>query len=210
MGVALPDVAWLTHVTCAAIYLAMAVLVVSSRPRATLNRTCGLLIVCFAFWCACLAVSHHPEVSKATAARYYDLGSLAWGSFASLAVLFMASFWRPALLRSKLFVAALIIPPAVVIHAQWTGGLAADYLARPWGYAFVWRRSAQATFFIAYYSIYMVGALASLLWASLKEKAPVKRRQARIIATSALLPLILGSLTDVVLPNAGIFRVPNL
>src|SRR5262245_13645997 len=114
MGIA--SATWLLHIACACIYLAMAVLVVARRPRATLNRVCGVLIGSFCFWSACLAVSHYPAVSRETAARFYSIGSLSWGSFASLAVLFIAAFWRPALLRSKLFAAALIVPAAVVIH----------------------------------------------------------------------------------------------
>jgi PAS domain S-box-containing protein len=201
---------WLLHILCGSVYLAMAVLVVARRPRETLNRICGVLILCFALWCATLAVCHYPHVSKPTARLFYNLGSFAWGSFASLAVLFLAAFWRPSLLRSKAFVAALVLPALVIIHAQWTGRLAADYVQRPWGYAFVWQNSLQANFFTGYYSLYMLVSLGLLLVGARREKAPVRRRQARIIVTSALLPLAMGSLTDVWLPRAGIHIVPNM
>jgi len=153
---------WVLHVACAAIYLTMAVIVVTRGPRATLNRTCAVLIACFAFWCGCLAVSHFPGVSRATAVRFYDVGSFAWGCFSSLAVLFIACFVRPSLLRSKAFLAALALPSAAAIYAQWTGLLAADYVERSWGWAFVWSRSAAANLFITYYSLYMVAGLALL------------------------------------------------
>ena len=57
----------MVHVACACVYLTMAVLVVARRPGAELNRVCGVLILCFFHWSACLAVSHHPSTSAATA-----------------------------------------------------------------------------------------------------------------------------------------------
>ena len=190
-------------------YLGMAVLVVARRPRAVLNRTCALLIFSFAFWSASLAVSHYPSVSRETAILAYNVGSFAWGGFASIGALVIASFLRPALLRSKRFLAALVVPAVVAIHAQWTGGLAADYLSRPWGYSFVWRDSPQVVFYTLYYVVYMLGGIGLMLVAGQRERALVKRRQARIIAWSAVIPLLLGSVTDVLLPRAGLYIVPN-
>jgi PAS domain S-box-containing protein len=202
---------WMLHVACACVYLTMAVLVIARRPREPLNRACGALILCFFHWSACLAVSHHPDASRATAQLFYSIGSLAWGSFASLTVLFIAVFWRPTLLRWPWFWVALVLPPIIVIEAQWTGRLATAYPLFPWGHGFVWRDSLQTNFFIAHYAIYMVGALALLLVASFSAGTPpVRRVQARIIVFSAILPLVAGSLTDVELPRAGAFVVPNM
>lgn len=198
------------HVACATVYLTMAVLVVARRPGAGLNWACGALILCFCAWSACLAVSHHPSTSPPTAELFYDLGSVAWGSFASLTVLFIAVFWRFRHLRARWFWAALVIPPAVVIHAQWTGKLAAAYPSYPWGHGFLWRDSPSATFYIAYYVLYMVGGLGALLVGSFASGPPVRRRQARIIVLSAVLPLLAGSLTDVWLPRSGVHGIPNM
>ena len=48
-----------------------------------------------------------------------------------------------------------------------------------------------------------------MLVAGQRERALVKRRQARIIGWSAVIPLLLGSVTDVILPRAGLYVVPN-
>ena len=202
--------AWLLHLTCAGLFLALSVLVVARRPAATLNRTCGLLIFSFAFWSACLSVSHYPQVSKETAARFYTIGSFAWGSFASLAALFMAAFWRASVLRSKAFILGLCLPPIACVYAQATGHMAADYLARPWGYSYVWRDGPAAALFSLYYAVFLVGGLGVLLAGAYKDSSRVKRRQAWIIVLSAAPPLMLGSLTDVVLPRAGIYAWPNM
>ena len=201
---------WVLHLACATIYLVLAVFVVARRPRALLNRVCAIAILCFCEWSACLAVCHFPGVTKHTAALFYSLGSFAWGSFASLAVLFIVVILRPALVRSFALWVALVVPPVLVIYEQWTGGIAADYIERPWGYAFVWQDSWGAWLAHIHYGIYMVGGLGVLYWSSLKPIAPAKRRQARIISLSAVAPLVLSSLTDVWLPRAGVFVVPNI
>jgi PAS domain S-box-containing protein len=210
MGEGVTAATWMLHIACACVYLTMAVLVVARRPQAGLNWACGVLILCFFHWSACLAVSHHPSTSAATAELFYDLGALSWASFASLAVLFIAVFWRFRYLRSRWFWAALVLPPAIVIHAQWTGRLAAAYPTYPWGHGFAWRHSPQATFYIAYYALYMVGGLGALLLASFAPGPAVRRRQARVIGLSAIVPLVAGSLTDVWLPRSGSHRIPNM
>ena len=201
---------WLVHMGCAAVFMAMAVLVIARRPHALIHRTCGIVIADFALWSGCLAVSHHPHVSRATAARFYDLGAVAWAPFASLALLFLTSLSRPSRLRSKWFVVALIVPAALTLAAQWSGNLAADYVSRPWGWAYVWSDSGATTFFHLYYSSYVLFGVTGLLLQAWQGLSPVRRRQAQIIGWSALPPLVLGSLTDVVLPRAGVRSIPNM
>jgi PAS domain S-box-containing protein len=201
---------WLLHVTCAAANIAMATYLFARAPRARLTWTCAAITLCFAYWSACLSVSHHPAVSRETAALFYDIGSFGWAGFASFAALFIVTFLRPELVQRKWFVPALVVPPAIVIWAQWTGRLAADYVARPWGYAYVWQESFWTYFFYTYYWLYMGLGLTLLLRASYKTEDSVVRRQARIISATAWVPLLFSSLTDVLLPKLGIFSVPNM
>jgi PAS domain S-box-containing protein len=187
----------------------MAVGVVARNPRAPLNRFCALLILTFAFWCGCLAVSHHPASSKETAERFYDLGSLAWGTFASQGLLFAVAFGRLPWLRAKTFWLVLLLPAAATVYAQNVGLLAADYLARPWGWSFVWRGTPAVSLFLIYYGGYMLATLVLLAQTAQRDPSPVRRRQAQIIFASSLAPLVMGTITDVILPRAGIYTVPN-
>jgi len=209
MGVLLGSYAWLSHVVCSALYLMMAVGVVARNPRAPLNRLCALLILTFALWCGCLAVSHHPASSKEAATRFYDVASLAWGTFASQAVLFAVVFGRLPWLRSKAFWAALLVPAAATVYAQNAGLLAADYLARPWGWSFVWGTNPAVSLFLVYYGSYMLVTLVLLARTAQRDRSPVRRRQGQIIFASSLAPLVMGTITDVILPRAGIYTVPN-
>lgn len=201
---------WLLHVTCAAANIAMATYLFARAPRARLTWTCAAITLCFAYWSGCLAVSHHPGVSRDTAVLFYDIASFGWASFASFAALFIASFLRPEIVQRKWFVPALVVPPVIVIWAQWTGRLAADYVERPWGYAYVWQENVWTYFFYGYYWLYMGLGLTLLLRASSHIEDSVVRRQARIISATAWAPLLLSSLTDVLLPRLGIFSVPNM
>lgn len=201
---------WLVHIGCAAVFLAMAVLVIARRPHALLHRLCALVIADFALWSGCLAVSHNPHVSRATAALFYDLGAIAWAPFASVALLFLTALSRPSRLRSRPFVILLIAPGLITLAAQWSGQLAADYAPRPWGWAYVWADTPATIFFHLYYSSYVLVGVTGLLLRAFQGLSPVRRRQAQIIGWSALPPLILGTLTDVVLPRAGIQSIPNM
>lgn len=201
---------WLVHIGCAAVFLAMAVLVIARRPHALLHRLCGLVIADFALWSSCLAVSHNPHVSRATAALFYDLGAIAWAPFASVALLFLTALSRPSRLRSRTFVILLIVPGLITLAAQWSGHLAADYAPRPWGWAYVWADGPATIFFHLYYSTYVLVGVTGLLLRAFQGLSPVRRRQAQIIGWSALPPLLFGTLTDVVLPRAGIHSIPNM
>ncbi|MCA9595741.1 MAG: hypothetical protein KC776_20645, partial [Myxococcales bacterium] len=138
---------WVLHVACATAYLGMAAFILGRGAETRLNQGAIAINVTFLLWSTCLAVSHFPGTSKETAELFYDLGSFAWGSFASVAVFFIATFLRPSILRRRSVQAALVIPPLLVVFAQWAGFLAEDYVKRPWGYAFVWRSGFWSTFF---------------------------------------------------------------
>ena len=140
--------------------------------------------------------------SLAVAARAYDVGALAWGSFASFALWFTLAFARPRWLRRPPVIVALIVPAVVAVGAQWAGGLAASYPARPWGHAFAWQSSPWTVGFYLYYGAYMLTAMALLLDTWRRAPTAIRRRQAKIIALWATAPLLLASATDVWLPLA--------
>lgn len=201
---------WLLHLFCAGLYLCMATYIVARGPRVPLNWSCAAINACFFHWSLSLAVCHHPTTTRATAELFYNIGSFSWASFASFAVLFVAVFLKSKVVQSRAFWPALIVPPALVIYAQWSGWVADDYPARPWGHGYAWQQSFWAYFFFAYYAVYMCGTLGFLLRSALRSEHPVLGRQARIIASTAFLPLGLSSVTDVVLPVFDVFIVPNM
>lgn len=198
------------HLFCAGTYLALGGYVVARNPRSALNLTCAALNLCFAHWSASLAVSHYPGVSRETAALFYSIGCFAWGSFASFAGLFVAAFLRPTLLRSVPFLVALFAPAVLTIYAQWTGRLASSYPRAPWGYTYTLQNSVWAYAYLAYYGLYMLLAVGFMWFSGRFSGNALQRQQARILAGAAVVPLVLSTLTDVVLPCLGSSVIPDM
>jgi len=201
---------FLLHAFCAGTYLSLAGYVLARGVRSPLSWTCAAINLCFAHWSGCLAVSHAPNVSRETAVLFYSIGSFGWGSAASFAGLFAAAFLRPALLRSRPFLAALFVPAAITIYAQWTGRLALDYPVAPWGFTYLWQDSPWVWGFFAFYLGYSVLSLAAMLVASRKLHSPLQAQQARILGVSGIIPFALATFTDVVLPNLGSITLPDM
>ena len=201
---------FLLHAFCAGTYLSLAGYVLARGVRSPLNWTCAAINLCFAHWSGCLAVSHAPGVSRATAVLFYSLGSFGWGSAASFAGLFAAAFLRPALLRSRAFIVALFAPAAFTVYAQWTGRLALDYPAAPWGFTYLWQDSLWVYTFFAFYLGYSVLSLVAMLLASTKLQSPLQAQQARMLGVSGIIPFALATLSDVVLPHLGSSTLPDM
>ena len=201
----------LIHFFCVVTFLYLAAYIVVRNHRSLLNLTCSAVILVFSFFSFSLVFVHDPGASRETARLFYNIGSFAWGSFASVALWFIMVFIdKKAVLKSKLFYVALAVPPAVVIYGQWAGHIAADYVLQPWGWAFVWSRSLWTYFFWLYYVVYMSWGLYLIARQMRATGDPTRGRQAAIICYTAVLPLVLSTATDVVLPSLGIHAVPNM
>ncbi len=201
----------LVHFFCVITYLYLAAYIIAKNHKSLLNLSCSAVILTFCLWSFSIIFVHDPGVSKETAGLFYNIGSFAWASFASIALLFVMIFNESKkVLRSKLFYAALVVPPALVIYNQWAGSIPADYVLQPWGWAFIWSKSFWTFFFCAYYLVYMAWGMHLLIRQARRTDDLVKRKQATIICYTAVIPLILSTSTDVVLPNLKIHVIPNM
>jgi PAS domain S-box-containing protein len=199
------------HFFCVVSYLYLAAYLVVKNHRSLLNLTCSAVILLFSLWSLSLVFVHDPSATREAAHLFYSIGSLAWASFASCVLWFIMVFVdNRKVLESRWFYVALAVPPVVVIYGQWAGHVAADYVLLPWGWAFVWSRSLWTYFFWLYYVVYMSRGLYLLARQMREAGDPTRRKQASIICHTAVLPLVLATATDVVLPSLGIHAVPNL
>ena len=201
----------LIHFTCVISYLYLAAYIIIKNHKSLLNLSCSAVILTFCHWSFSLIFVHDPSVSKETASLFYNIGSFAWASFASVALWFVMVFIdNKTVLKSKLFYLALVVPPVLVIYGQWTGSVAADYVPQPWGWAFVWSNSFWTYLFYTYYLVYMTWGIYLIIRQASKMDDPVKKKQAKIICYAAVFPLIFSTSTDVVLPNMRIHVIPNM
>ncbi len=201
----------LLHITCVAVYVFLAVYVVWRAPRHQRNLAFVGIALCFAWWSTSLALAHDPDASLSEATTGYNAGAVAWASFASFALWFGLAFsGHRDRLASRWVQACLVIPPIVVMTQQWRGQLAASYPRQSWGWAYDWSASPWTFFFYAYYATYVSLALLIAFRTSRTAAHPLVRRQASIIIYTALVPFVLSTTTDVVLPWMDIHTVPNI
>jgi PAS domain S-box-containing protein len=93
---------------------------------------------------------------------------------------------------------------------QWQGWLTVDYIHRFWGWSYQWTDSP--IIFIYYLSyLFFIGLVIYFLSAFSRETTDMtKKGQALIIMYTAFIPLLLGTITDVVLPKLNVHMIPNV
>jgi two-component system cell cycle sensor histidine kinase/response regulator CckA len=201
----------LLHVFCVVIYLYLAGYIIARGYKVLLNQACGIVFLVFGLWSFSLIFVHDPSASRETARFFYGLGSLAWCSFASFALWFIVVFADDRkILRSKLFYTALVLPPILNIWKQWKGDMGGDLVGQSWGWGYTWNGTFWDYFFWGYYLTYMGGVLWLLTRQIIRPYSQRRRKQAIIIFGSALVSLILSTMTDVVLPALKIHSIPNI
>jgi PAS domain S-box-containing protein len=148
---------------------------------------------------------------KETARFFTNINCIGWAPFSSFFLWFTAVLTdRKKLLKSRLFYFFLSIPPIILIIAQWNGILVCDWKRQIWGWASVWSGNYLTYFFYSYYLSYMVLSLCFMFNYIRKTKSTLKKKQVKIIFFSTTIPLVLGTLTDVVLPRLNIHGFPDL
>jgi PAS domain S-box-containing protein len=188
--------------------VACGVLVLSHHPGETGSRcTAGILLgagfwgVCETFW----TLSADP----ATALFFVRLSAPGWLWLGPLALhLFLTGAGRPGADWARRALPFLYAVPALVLVAEWTTDwMHPAVIARPWG----WSYEVGAVYWGWYAftaSIAAVG-VASAVLDSRRSDTPAERLQGAWLSTGAGFPLILGSLTDGLLPILGV-QVPRL
>jgi PAS domain S-box-containing protein len=192
-------------------YLALAVRLLSKRPRTTLNWTCVFVLFGLAAWSLEDIVHGFPSASPELVRLFGDIGSLGWGTFASLNLAFVLVFThRRHLLRKWFVYLPLAALPWLIVFAQLSGRMVADYAPSVNGWRTVWSTSAWPTVFNVYYLSFTLLALGLVFRFWWKAKFLYERKQARIILATGFVAMVLGSVTDIVLPHVADPNVPEL
>jgi PAS domain S-box-containing protein len=207
----------LVYALALAAYLSLAVRVLRRRPRTLLHWSCAAVLVALALWSVEDVVHGMTAAPKSLAWVFGCIGSLGWGSFASIHLAFaMVLTRRLKLLRSWPVRLALVLPPVLFISVQivgkLTGGnaLTGDYILTGYGWQTIWSNTPWVPSYYAYYTLYTLAALFLIfrLWRSAKTYR--ERKQAGLILSTGVITLVLGTVTDVVLPQFRYFGLPNL
>jgi PAS domain S-box-containing protein len=192
------------------IYAGLGIYVLIKNPDAPLNRVFFGVIACFAVWSFASVFFDNTSTSKETAILCVKIASMGWISFGSLALLFFLVFTEnDRILKSRWVYPVLVTVPLIFIYQQYESqALISDLIPQWYGWGLVWKNSVWAFLFFTYYALFTgIGlALGFNYWRRAID--PVLKRQSAIVFFTALPPYILGSLTNVILPELNIYQIP--
>jgi len=193
------------------VYVYLAVYIFIKNPKAPVNRLCAVIFLCVGTWSFSMIFIHNPAVSKTTAWIFAGIGSLGWGTFSSLFLLFVFAFTgKTELFKKKWIYPVLFGLPLLLIYAQWSNLLFVDFSREYFGWKGMYSRSIwPILLFLQYLSFLIVGLYINFNFMKKTPNRPQKK-QAKIISITVIIALILGAVTDTVLPLMDVHHIPNM
>jgi PAS domain S-box-containing protein len=207
----------LVYTLATAAYVSLAVRVLGRRPLTSLHWSCAAVLVALAFWSIEDVVHGMTAAPKSLAWAFGCIGPVGWISFASVFLVFaMVLTRRLQLLRSWPVLLALFVPPVLFIYVQIAGevtghyALTGDYILTSYGWRTVWTKTLWVPFYYAYYMLYTLVSLLLILRRWKSARTYRERRQTGLILSTGLVTLVLGTITDVILPQVRYEGIPDL
>jgi PAS domain S-box-containing protein len=189
----------------------LALLVVARNPRNRLNWIGAAVVGCFALWSFMDIFDTILSLPVATVRLLDHIGGLGWCSFSSMFLLFVIHLTTHGRrVRITWPSLSLVLLPWFFIYALWTGRLIGSYHAGPANWISEWTGSWWTWTFYAYYVLTAFGACVLLLVHRRRAGTDAERRQAGILAVTAVIALVLGTFTNVVSPQLHGSTVPEL
>ena len=191
--------------------LHLVVLVLIRNPKSLLNWTCAAFLLSLALWSLEDVFHGSPGTPLEQVLLFSDIGNIGRAGFASLFVLFTLVLTRSRkLLRQPTVWLALALPPVVSLWALWTGRFLPENTHYSFGWVVVWPWTAWSVGYYAYYILYMLFSILTLLRFRQRATNAAERAGAGVILGTIALSLVLGTVTDVVLPNLTAIKFPEL
>jgi PAS domain S-box-containing protein len=181
------------------------------NEKSLLNTSCIVIIFCFCLWDFSMIFTHNPAVPENIARLFYNIASIGWICFSAVFLWLACIFCeKTKILKTKLFYLLLFSLPLLLINRQFAGFLVTGYIKQYYGWAMVWGNTFWSYLFFFYLFFFMGIGFYFIFsfWKSTEDT--VKRNQAKIIFNTSLIPLVIGTITDIVLPELGIYVVPNI
>jgi len=193
------------------VYVYLAVYIFIKNPGSPVNRLCAVIFLCVGTWSFSMIFIHNPAVSENTAWIFAGIGSLGWGTFSSLFLLFIFAFTgKKELFKKKWVYPVLFGLPLLLIYAQWSNLLFVDFSREYFGWKGMYSRSVwPILLFLQYLSFLIVGLYMNFDFMKKTPSQPQKK-QAKIISITVIIALILGATTDTVLPLMNMHYIPNM
>jgi len=201
------------HFFCLLVCAYLAIFVLYKDPKSLLNRAGSVLMTCFALWNFGDIFLQNPDstITKEMVAILQNISSIGWIGFASAILCFSLAFSkREKLLKKKWFLFFVFILPLFFIYKQWTNCLTINPIRLSYGWSYVWADTIWTYLFYIFYFLFSLASIYFIYFYGRKTKKIIEKKQANIISFSVFASLIVGTIFDVVIPNLGIYSIPNL
>jgi PAS domain S-box-containing protein len=199
------------HFFASLIYSYLAGFALIKNPKGSLNRACAAFCFSFCLWSFTQIFIQNPSVSLNTVRVAENFSAIGWCSFASFYIWFIFIFTKKnEIIKSNLFRGFLFVLPILFIYVNYAGFLKEYFIKQPWGWVFTWRESIWRYLFYVYYSSFILTGIYLTVNFSKKTKKLIEKKQAKIIYISSIISLILGTLSDALLPELGVNTTPRL
>jgi signal transduction histidine kinase len=187
--------------------VATGVLILSRGPQETGYRCAGALLLGGGYWGVCetfWSASADPE----TALFFVRLSAPGWLWIGPLALHLFLSGPRAGSLANTRQTRWMYAVPLLALVAEWTtDGMHTGVVAQPWGWAYE-TGPVYAVWYAFTAGVAIFGVGAGFVEAH-RSDTPAERHQGPWLGAGASFPLLLGSITDGLLPILG-FHVPRL
>ncbi len=203
----LPFVHFFTFV----LLMSHAVYIFFKNPKALLNRVCAAFISCFGIWGFAFIFVHNPYYPKETAKIFLHISSFGWVSYNSLFLWFTLVFTqKKELLKKKWLYPLLYGLPLLFIYKQWTNSIFSDLIKKSYG----WKPVLDQSIWPLLLFLYTLGFTVIALYINFRfiktTRDPLLEKQAKIIFIFAVITIVCGSITSIILPSLNIHVIPNI
>jgi PAS domain S-box-containing protein len=185
-------------------FLWLAGFVLFKDPKSSLNRVCALLCVSFAIW-------SFGDLLTNIYLKTNPFFSIGWCIFPSFALWFILVFTKKKrIFKYWIIYLLFFLLPLIFIYKQWQGLLLVDIATTPYAWFTVWSKSIWTYLYYAYYLSFILTGFYLVFDFMRKTKDFAEKSQAKIILIVGIITLILGSVTNVLLPELKIHIVPSI
>jgi diguanylate cyclase (GGDEF)-like protein/PAS domain S-box-containing protein len=200
------------YLTCSSVYIFMGMLTLFKDLKSKINRIFFTICMNLSFW-AFINALMVASVDARSATFYRRLMTLSWASFYSEVLYCIIYLTRKESYLKKPWHHIMLFFPAVFsIYLYFFQPATANDIVRiPYGWAFLEPQNRGILwnyFFNVYYISYTVAGVFMILNWGKKSKFTREQKQSKIIACSFIITAIIGTITDIILPQFGITLVP--
>jgi PAS domain S-box-containing protein len=191
------------HFFAALIYAVLGIIIIRKDFRSRLNQTSAAVFACFFLWSFSFVFIHHPDASKATAEIAEKIGSIGWISFTFFHLWFTWLYARRQPFRYFMPIAIVfMLVPVVLVYQQ----IVHSAIYKPeihcdFGWLTLLNKSFWSYLYIVFYPVEAFMSFYILYDCNRKTENKVVKLQSFILLVSGFLTLMLGTLTNVVLPR---------